>query len=159
MHIDLFALLCSAAWKLSDGLCKFNEIDGLLCSLRVARFYFLSQCSGSLTDIAEHFAAEFNPTVIRRLLYACQPSPQISSEKPQASRLTAEPISSCGRVWRDSFREERYTAVISSKEGMMKSGCKFHVSRNAGAVVLQAWPLACSLKTALRINSTAIEMT
>ena len=54
-------------------------------------------------------------------------------EITQANRLTAEPARSCGRVWRDSFREERYTAAISRTDGMAKSGCSFHVSRNAGA--------------------------
>ena len=62
-------------------------------------------------------------------------------------------------MWRDSFEEDRYTAAISSTDGIIKSGCSFHVSRNTGAVVLQAWPLACSLKTALRISSAAMEMT
>ena len=80
-------------------------------------------------------------------------------EITQANRLTAEPARSCGRVWRDSFREERYTAAISRTDGMAKSGCSFHVNRNAGAVVLQACPLARRPKPALSSNSAAMEMT
>ena len=38
-------------------------------------------------------------------------------------------------------------AAISSREGMMKRGCSFHVSRNTGAVVLHATPLRQSVQS------------
>lgn len=58
----------------------------------------------------------------------------------------------------ENIREERYTAAISRTDGMAKSGCSFHVNRNAGAVVLQACPLARRPKPTLSSNSAAIEM-
>ena len=66
--------------------------------------------------------------------------------------LAAYPLREIFHIGKDRRRGQRGT-------GMAKSGCSFHVNRNAGAVVLQACPLARRPKPTLSSNSAAIEMT